>query len=90
MSDSGPNYRMYSLEQLRDALAKTDEKKFPERVAAIKHYIENPGVRANRPKENRSEMSKSTKLFFSLFGGEVLFWFILLAIGGLCFYVGSK
>ena len=78
-----PNYRMFSIEQLNDALDHIDKEQFPDRVKTIKHYLSNPGPRANINKKQPTPIGKKTKLVLGWFSMEIMFWLILGGLGAL-------
>ena len=87
MNSPEPNYRMYSLDQLKDALDNIDREKFPNRVATIEKYIESPGPRGNIVKDKRVEVSEKTNALLSYFSLELMFWFIVIFCGFIGFWL---
>ena len=78
MNSSEPNYRMYSVDQLNDALNHIDRERFPDRVASIEKYLKNPGPRATISKDKRVEISENSKALFGYLSIELIFWVIVI------------
>ena len=76
-----PNYRMYSIEQLTDALNHIDKDKFPERVKTIKHYLKNPGPRGNTNKDKTVAIGKGAQAVLVGLSIEIVFWLVLAGLG---------
>ena len=82
-----PNYRMYSIEQLKEALYHVDKDKFPERVKTIKHYLKNPGPRGNVNKANTISIGKKSEVVLIGLSTEIVFWLALSGLGLLGYLV---
>ncbi len=82
-----PNYRMYSVEQLADALEHIDKNKFPERVDTIKKYLKNPGPRGHSHRDKRITISKETNAALSWLSVEIVLWFVLAGLGALAYAI---
>jgi len=87
MKNSEPNYRMYSVDQLNDALEKIDREKHPGRVANIEWYLKNPGPKGYITKDKRISVSENTESLFAFLSAELVFWLISIALGIFGFYV---
>ena len=84
---TAPNYRMFSIEQLKDALDQIDKDRFPDRVKTIQHYLNNPGPRASVSKSESLPISKNTKIVLGWLSVEVMFWLILGGVGCLSYAI---
>ena len=87
MESTEPNYRMYSLEQLNDALEHIDRDKYPDRVATIEKYLKTPGPRANIQKDKKISINKNTGTLFTLVSLELVFWFVVIVLAVLGFSI---
>ena len=87
MNEPSPNYRMYSIEQLTDALEHIDKDRFPDRVLTIKQYLENPGPRGHKIEDKRINIDGTVGTIFGLIGMEFLFWLIIGVLALLGFAV---
>ncbi len=78
---TAPNYRMYSLEQLTDALDQIDKDKFPERVKMIQQYLKNPGPRGNTNSDETIVTGENSEAVITWLSIELVFCLVFAGLG---------